>query len=272
MNKILFLGPTGTYSYKVAKELNNILKNYELLPQKTFQDIHINLLENKNYIAVLPIENSITTNIYENIEFIFDNEINIIGEYYLPITLNLIAKKNSSLDFNNKNISKNIYSHQKALKQCSNFIKEYNFNPIISSSTTEGQNIILNLDDNNFCISDYPIYEELEIKKENIGNYKNNKTRFIFVSKSNIILENSKQNKISFLCKLKHQKGSLCSFLDVISKNNINMTKIESKPIPDSNFEYLFLVEGVSENKINYNEIKNILDNSTLENKILGIY
>ena len=50
------------------------------------------------------------------------------------------------------------------------------------------------------------------------------------------------------------------------------MTKIESKPIPDSDFEYSFLIEGISNNKIEYKEIKNLLNNNTLENKILGIY
>ena len=183
MNKILFLGPIGTYSHIVAIELQKILSNYDLVSKKTFYDIHIDVLSNKKNIAVLPIENSITTNVYENIEFIFDNEINIIGEYYLPIKLNLIGKKNINIDLNDTNIIKNIFSHPKALKQSSNFIQKYNFNIIESSSTAESQKIILTLDDNNFSISNYPLFDELEVKVENIGNFKNNKTTFIFITK-----------------------------------------------------------------------------------------
>ena len=272
MSKILFLGPEGTYSHKVAVELNKILKNYTLSFKKTFQDIHIDILTNINNIAVLPIENSITSNIYENIEFIFDNKVYIIGEYYLPIILNLIGKKNINISFENKNIIKNIYSHQKALKQSSHFIEKYNFNSIISNSTTEAQKLILEFDGNNFAIGDYPIYSNLEIKKSDIGNFKNNKTRFVFLSKSKIILNNSKSKKVSFICKLKHQKGSLSNFLQIISSININMTKIESKPIVNSNFEYLFFIEGNSNTKIDFHNIKKILDENTLENRIIGIY
>lgn len=114
----------------------------------------------------------------------------------------------------------------------------------------------------------------MEIKQKNIGNFPNNKTRFVFVSKSNVKLPNSKYNKISFLCKLKHEKGALLSLLVVILANNINMTKIESKPIPNSEFEYSFLIEGVSNDgkSIDFEEIKSVLNKNSLENRILGIY
>lgn len=82
MSKILFLGPEGSYSHMVAKELNRSLHDYELQAMESFFTIHREVLENSNYIGILPFENSTTSNIYENIEFVFDNEINIIGEYF----------------------------------------------------------------------------------------------------------------------------------------------------------------------------------------------
>ncbi|HSQ97562.1 MAG TPA: prephenate dehydratase domain-containing protein [Rickettsiales bacterium] len=266
MNKILYLGPEGSYSYEVAKEINKLLPEFVLEAKQSFISIHSDILKNKDYIGILPFENSITSSIYENIEFVFDNDINIIGEYFLPVELNLIGQKNSDI----KNI-KNIYSHPKALKQCSEFVK--NFNTIETSSTSEAQLKILELNNRNFAIGSKPINKNLEIKKGNIGNFSNNKTRFIIVSKTKFSLPNSKNNKISFLCKLKHKKGSLSTFLKVISNNNINMTKIESKPIPNSEFEYIFLIEGVKENGVfNTSEIKELLNQNTLENKVLGVY
>ncbi len=269
MNKILFLGPEGSYSYIVAKELNKLLPNYKLQATESFFKIHSEILKNDDYIGILPFENSTTSNIYENIEFIFDNEVNIIGEYFLPIELNLIGHRNANLDD-----LRTVYSHQKALKQSSNFIKSNNLEVFETTSTSKAQDIILDLGNSNFAIGSKSIYKELEIKKRNIGNFSNNKTRFIFVSKNNIKLSNSNKNKISFLCKLKHEKGALLSLLVVILANNINMTKIESKPIPNSEFKYSFLIEGVSNDDkiIDINEIKSILDKNTLENRILGIY
>lgn len=269
MNKILFLGPEGSYSHVVAKELNRSLPDYELQAMESFFTIHRQVLENSNYIGILPFENSTTSNIYENIEFVFDNEINIIGEYFLPIELNLIGHKTANLSD-----LKTVYSHQKALKQASSFIKNNNLSAIETSSTSKAQDAILNLDNSNFAIGNKSIYEELEIKQKNIGNFPNNKTRFVFVSKSNVKLPNSKYNKISFLCKLKHEKGALLSLLVIILANNINMTKIESKPIPNSEFEYSFLIEGVSNDgkSIDFEEIKSVLNKNSLENRILGIY
>ena len=268
MNKILFLGPEGSYSHKVAKELNKELEDYVMEPQQNFQSIHNGVLENKTFIGVLPFENSITTNIYENVEFMFDNDIlYIIGEYFLPIKLNLIGHKNSNI-----NNIKNVYSHPKALKQCSNFITKHNVNTIQSLSTSNAQYEIQKLDNSNFAISSEVILDELEIKQGNIGNYSNNKTRFIFVSQNKIQLPHNNNKKISFIFKLKHQKGTLYSLLGEILNNSINMTKIESKPIPDSDFEYLFMVEGIGDDVINEKQIKNILNKLTLENRIVGIY
>lgn len=267
MNKeIVFLGPDGSYSNIVAIEINKILNDYNLISKNSFQEIHNYILENKKSIAILPVENSITTNVYENIEFIFNNSPYILGEFYLPIKLNLIGKKGDIFSNNSE-----VYSHPKALAQCSNFIKNNNLKAIQTNSTSNAQNMILKLN-KCFAIGGKVINDNLEIKKENIGNYTNNKTRFVIVSMENKENISNKNNKISFLCKLKHEVGSLLYLLKILEKENINMTKIESKPIPDSDFEYTFLIEGLNNNSIDKNEIKKILENNTLTTTILGVY
>lgn len=269
MNKILFLGPEGSYSYHVALEVQKMLPNYTLCAAKDFQTIHNEVLNDKNVVGVLPFENSITTIVYENVDFVFDKMPNIIGEIHLPIVLNLIGKKNSNSDVLD---GCDIYSQYKALSQCSNFIAKNHLNAIKCNSTSEGQKLILDKD-NCYAISGDVIDDSLEVKKANIGNYTNNKTRFIIVSNGDKKLYTKQDcNKISFWCKLLHKEGSLARLLDAILEEGINMTKIESKPIPDSDFEYSFVIEGLKKNSIEENKIKSILDKNTLENKILGVY
>ena len=178
----------------------------------------------------------------------------------------IIGKKDD-----NSYIGCDVYSHQKALKQCSNFIEKNNLRGMATESTSSAQNLILNMK-NCFAIGADIIDDTLEIKQENIGNYNNNKTRFIIVSFDNNIKFKSNNRKISFLCKLPHKIGSLLSLLNVLKKENINMTKIESKPIPNSNFEYLFMIEGEKNDFIEKNKIKDILNKNTIDNKILGVY
>ena len=269
MNKILFLGPEGSYSYHVALKVKEMLPDYTLCATKDFQTIHNEVLQDKDVIGVLPLENSITTIVYENMDFVFDKMPNIIGEIYLPIILNLIGKKNNN---NNTFDGCDVYSQYKALSQCSNFITKNHLNAIKCNSTSEGQKLILDKD-NCYAISGDVIDDSLEVKKANIGNYSNNKTRFIIVSTGNKKIYSTQEcNKICFWCKLLHKDGSLARLLDAILEDGINMTKIESKPVPGSDFEYSFVIEGLKKNFIDENKIKSILNKNTLENKILGVY
>lgn len=207
--EIVFLGPEGSYSHRVAVEIGKKLNNYKLLPKENFLSIHKYIVENKEAVAVLPFENSITSNVYENVEFIFDNAPNIIDDFYLPIKLNLIGKK--ECNFYNENT---IYSHPKALKQCSNFIENTKSKAVAVASTSKAQEIILKQNSSCFAIAGEVISDSLEIKLENIGNFSNNKTRFIIATMGeieNIYLEKDNENrnkKISFLCKLHHSVGS----------------------------------------------------------------
>lgn len=269
MNKeIVCLGPEGSYSHIAALEIKKKLPEYNLLLKDSFLSIHEYIIENKEAIAVLPFENSITSNIYENVEFVFDSAPNIIDDLYLPIKLNLIGKKDSV--FNNGDV---VYSHPKALKQCSKFLESVKARVIAVSSTSKAQEMILLKDENCFAIAGQVINDDLEVKRENIGNFSNNKTRFIVVTMENTVNMNLEagSKKISFLCQLHHNVGSLKMLLSVLEAEGINMTKIESKPIPNSDFEYSFMIEGVKSH-IDIDEIQNVLNNNTLNNKILGVY
>jgi prephenate dehydratase/chorismate mutase len=243
--RLYFLGPKYSYSYNVATKLSKLLENkFTLYSCECFKDIYNKLINSTNCIAILPLENFSTSNILENVHYLFDKKLEIIGECIIDINLCLIGLTSS-------NNIKRIYSHKKALEQASVFIE--NFDKIESKSTSDAVNQIIQNNNNEYAaiaskesISEYP---NLKILAENIQNHSNNKTRFIYVAKLENTLDifhkiNKKINKFTILVKLNHTKGSLLKLLECFSGLDINLTKIDSVPIASKVGEYEFFIEG----------------------------
>src|SRR5205085_5788746 len=107
---------------------------YSLVACPNFLEIVNKALIDKTSIGVLPVENSITSNVHENIDYLFKNNLHIVHEAFLKINLHLIGLKETKLT----NIT-TVYSHQKALSQCTSFIKKHSFKIIETSSTAAGK-------------------------------------------------------------------------------------------------------------------------------------
>ena len=113
----------------------------------------------------------------------------------------------------------------------------------------------------------------LQILRHNIEDYPNNYTRFVFVTKSE---GNRKNNatKCSLIARLKHSPGALYQFLEKFAKNKVNLTKIESRPLKGTHFEYIFYVDfEFAESEID--KIQNLLNEISAETellKVLGLY
>nr|MBP9759634.1 bifunctional chorismate mutase/prephenate dehydratase [Candidatus Dojkabacteria bacterium] len=194
----------------------------------------------------------------------------IIKEIYLKINFHLIVNK--GVKFND---IKKIYTHRVSMSQIKSFLEA---NPQIEAHIYEDNGKAAeyikkeNLKDSAAAASKLAaeIYD-LEIIKENIHDNPKNYTRFFVLSRESNYEEKSDKTSISFL--VKHETGTLVKALKCFSDEDISLTKIESRPLIDTNWEYIFYVDLLA--GINEKRMKRALDKAkeiTLELKILGSY
>ena len=267
-----FQGVRGAYS-EVAlleafgKEVKP--KGYEL-SEEVFEALNAGKID----CAFLPVENSIVGNVSVNLDLINLHEIFIICEHYLAINHCLMAQKGMEL----KKIEK-VFSHPIALAQCREFI---NKNKLKQTPTfdTAGAAKGLNLKSSDalhpegvigpsLCAKIY----DLEILEKNIQSVKNNITRFVGIVKKDKIPKDIKQQKTSISFCTKHHPGALLNCLQKFADHDINLTKLESRPVQQNPFKYTFFTDFVGsiadENIINcLEELKEDADPI----KILGSY
>ncbi|MDQ6984978.1 MAG: prephenate dehydratase domain-containing protein [Candidatus Dojkabacteria bacterium] len=270
MKTVYYLGPKQSYSGIISSKCFDS-NDYNLEPSDNFNEIVKRCITNSNTIGVLPIENSITSTVHVNIDFMFKKELRIVGEANMDIVLNLIVLEGAEI----KDI-KEVYSHPKAIAQCSEMINERGYGVNESKSTAAGAEDILKLKDKTkACIGSAELAKKkgLKILIENIGNYSNNVTRFIFVSNNVFEVEESAKDykKISVIYRVSHSAGSLANLLTSIGGIGISLTKIESRPIPDTNWEYAFWIDMLVDSSTEIG-LKTILDKCTIEYSIIGRY
>ena len=263
--KIGYLGPVGSYSYEAAQKYKK--EEDELKESKTIEKVISSLENDAIDICIVPLENAIHGAVVDTMDTILENkDINIIDEIVLDVHHMLMSKTKDST------IAK-IYSHSQALEQCRTYLNEKfaDVEKIPVSSTSYAASLAQKESDtacicNEICKDLYG----LEIVSDNIQDIKDNKTRFILLSKS----KNSRETKkTSIVFSTKDEPGALYKILGMFSIAEINLTKIESRPAKTKLGDYIFFVdlEGDEKNekiKLTLANIANYCD----EFRILGSY
>jgi len=240
--KIGVQGLSGSYSELAAKQFYNLTGQRIILNlYEESESVVNNLLSGKIDNAILPIENSIIGGISLNIDLIIKNNLQIMGEHYLKIEHCLLAKKGQE-----KNKIREVYSHPAALDQCRLYLKKMSLRPI---STFDTAGAVAHIKKNEGIIAGEHVAElyNLQVLEKNIQNMKNNFTRFFQLAPplttSNLLEGLNKFEKCTLAFGTKHKPGSLVSVLKLFAKNGINLTKLESRPVPENPFNYIFLVD-----------------------------
>lgn len=231
---VSYQGICGSYSSEMAKML---FDGKEQISKSTFYDVCMSVKSGETQAGVLPIENLSAGSISEVYDLIYENDLNIVMAGELDINHCLLGTGKIS-------DVKKIISHPQALSQCSNFIKENNFEKEEGVNTAVcAYNLSLSKDKSVgvICNKINSRYYNLNILKENISDICDNKTRFVVVTKEKVILENPE--KISIVFTLPHKAGSLARVLSDLSNNSFNLTKIESRPVKSNKWEYRFYVD-----------------------------
>ena len=236
--KILYQGSPGAYSHLAALE---VYPDSEFIPCKTFDECFSKAQKDEKLKIIIPESNKTTGNI--GIEYlIFKFRLNIYAEHFHQIEHSLLGVPGSKLE----NI-KNVFSHQQALSQCSDFLKKKNITENVRTDTAGSAALVSkNKNKSEAAIASKlsaKIYD-LDILTENIENEKGNATRFLIMGKPISQPDFEKKKYItSFLFKLKSKPAALYQSLGGLAINGINLTKLQSYPEKNSFSSYFFLCD-----------------------------
>ena len=246
--KLGYTGVPGSYAYEV---LMNILKNNKNLDVDSIEEnkniFHFNshkeLVEavhtKKIDIGILPIENSIVGEVRDSIDLINTKNIHIIGEVRHKISHNLLGVKGSRIED-----IRNIYSHDQAFMQCSQFLSKHEWHlNHMTNTAISGKYIAAEGKKENACIANMKTKEVygLELLKKNINNEEENYTRFFIISNEEAVIDGS--DKISIVTSANNESGALIGLLQIFYKYGLNMVNLKSRPRANKPWEYYFYID-----------------------------
>jgi prephenate dehydratase len=262
--KIGFFGPAGSFTEEAASIIGN-----NLIPFDSILEV-LDAVENDEIdVGVVPIENSIEGPVGVTLDLlVHDYDLKIKQEIVIPISHNLLINTDSDIGD-----IKFVYSHIQALSQCRKFTEKLGLVANSTSSTSAAAEMVKGKKDSAAIGTKRAgeIYG-LKIAATNIQDYKNNVTRFVVINKTD--QEPTGKDKTSIVFSIMDDKpGRLYKILEVFADNNINLTKIESRPSKEKLGSYIFFVdfEGHRADKKIGNILNNIRSNLGYI-KVLGSY
>lgn len=220
--------------------------------------------------AVLPIENSSAGEVNDMYDLLEEYDNYIVGEQVIQVNHALLGLPDAEISD-----IKTVYSHPQALMQCSVYLDAHeNWRRVSLSNTAEAaEKILKDQDRSQAAIASKAAaqFRGLKILEMPINYNRFNSTRFIIVTNRKMYEKDAK--KVSLCFELPHTSGSLYNILSHIIYNDLNMCKIESRPIPERNWEYHFFVdfEGNLNDSAVKNAIRGIMEEA-VNFKILGNY
>ncbi len=239
MNNIAFQGERGAFSEIASKKF--FTEKIVTSPSFSFEEVFIKVKNGTADFGVIPIENSLYGSVFESYDLLLKYSLTIAGELNLQINHHLIASNHYRL-----NQIKKVYSHPQALGQCSKFLKKLKNAELVPTYDTAGSALI-SLKDKSVSSAAVASREaseiyNLKILKSNIQNNRENYTRFLAISK-NKKHELYTRPKTSICFELKSMPGALFKALSVFALREIDLLKIESRPIPHKPFQYIFYTD-----------------------------
>lgn len=253
--RVVFQGVEGAYSHAASMAYFGESAEYFHVPN--FEEVMKAVAQGGADFGVLPLENSSAGQVGDVYDLLTRYDNTIVGEYYLPVRHCLLGLKGADI-----NEIQTVYSHPQGLMQCAKFLNEHSDWQQISQVNTavSAQKVIKENNPKTVAIASATAAKlyGLEILEEGINDNKTNTTRFIIVCSKKIYCKQA--SKISIMFEIPHESGSLYTILSHMIYNDLNMTKIESRPIPEQPFEYRFFVD-----------FEGNLADAAVENALLGI-
>jgi chorismate mutase/prephenate dehydratase len=233
--KIAYLGPEATFTHQAARGKFGASVDY--IPTSTISEVFDRVQNRSADYGVVPVENSTEGAVTHTFDQFATTPLKICAEIYLPISLTLLSKHPRE-DVNL------IFSKQEVFGQCRSWLGANMPNAKLSpvESTTKAVQLALETPGAAAIASAMAsdMYD-IEILAENIQDMQGNTTRFLIIGQEYSAQTGS--DKTSIVFGVKHKVGALYDALSVFKADNINMTKIESRPSRNKNWEYYFFVD-----------------------------
>ena len=272
---VAFQGVRGAFSELAARR--SFDEDVTLLPCHTFAETFDAVSSGKAKYGVLPVENTLGGTVYDTLDLLaMHPELTVIGEQQVRVMHNLIVVPGTKLEDIRK-----VYSHPQGLQQCRAFLdKELPDAERIPFFDTAGSvEYIAKLGDKSCAaIAGSPAahYYGMEILSQGIETDASNYTRFYILSREEnaaIYRSQSEPNKAALSFSVSDEPGSLMDVLKTFADEGVNMTKLESRPIPGKPWEYLFFVEvQLPADRERFDRLTEEIRKKAVSFRILGIY
>ncbi|MBO5486638.1 MAG: prephenate dehydratase [Eubacterium sp.] len=252
---VYYFGVPGTHTQQAMEDVFGTEVNG--VSCQSFQGVMEAVEKGEADFGVLPIENSSTGGISANYDLLLNYSNSIVGQYVMKIDQCLLALPGTSLSD-----IRTVFSHPQGLLQSREFMNEHpDYEGIEYGSTAAAaKKVAEDKNKTQAAIASRRAAREygLEIVADSIQQEKNNCTRFIIIGREPVYTK--KSNKLALCIELPHRSGTLYRILSHFLYNDLNMTQIESRPIPGKNWEYRFFVD-----------VEGNLDDAAVQNALRGV-
>lgn len=248
--KAVFQGVDGAYGSIAAEKVfgENI---YNV---KTFENVVEEVSSGRADYGVLPLENSTTGSITDVLDMLMREPVYIIGETSIKVEHNLLVNRGATID----DITE-VYSHEQGFFQCKEFLRDKEWTLTSVVNTAVGAKMAKASGDRcKAAIASKRAAKlyDMDILIPSINYGKENSTRFVIIAREPQVGERATRAAVAFM--VPHVSGALVSALEIFAKNNVNLVKLESRPVVDRIGEYLFFAE--LEGNIDNENMKKALD------------
>ncbi len=242
-NRVAFQGIEGSYSQLAARKYFAARSSeMDFVGQRSFRDA-LSLAESGDVgYAFLPIENTTAGSINQTYDLLRQTDLRVVGEEILHVRHCLL-----SIDGSTEGGLRRILSHPQALAQCSRFLGSLEEVEMVAFEDTaaSAREVAAAGDPRQAAIASAEAGEiyGLSVLREEIADQQENWTRFVVISGLEIELDSRIPAKTSLVFTTRHHQGALVQCLELLAEHGLNLTKLESRPVPQRPWEYLFYVD-----------------------------
>lgn len=267
--RIAIQGYEGSFHQMAARHFFG--NNVEVIPCANFRDV-IRISSNKKESdgGLMAIENSIAGSILPNYNLLQKSNLKIIGEVYLQIRQHLLVNPGVELED-----IREVHSHPMAIQQCLDYLDKHNWKLIETEDTAlSAKHIHQHRSKHIAAIAGKLAAELFDLKMltPNIHSIKNNYTRFLVLAREDQEASRENANKASVNFHTDHSRGSLAKVLQAIADGGINLSKLQSFPIPGSDWKYSFHADMEFENVDQFELVLKEVRKLTEELRVYGVY
>ncbi len=270
MHKVSIQGYHGSFHQIAA--INFLGKDVEVIPCATFSEV-VKIASNSKLSdgGFMAIENSIAGSILPNYALLQKSNLKITGEIYLHINQNLLVNKGVKLDD-----IREVHSHPMALLQCIDYLEKHPHWKLVETEDTALSAKYIHQHKHKYAAAiasnlAAQLYD-LEVIAPKIQTHKNNYTRFLFLQKENKKNDSQQHDKATISFNTNHSKGALAKVLTKIAAEDINLSKLQSMPIPHKEWQYSFYADLEFTNIKSFEKAIQKISADIDNLKILGIY